>query len=239
MVAMLSLIFFPTLLYIRNQTEFSPTMILHKEIANDCCPSALCDRNGDMHVVWQSDRNGNWDIFYLHSENNLLDEEFVCLTDNQEDDLFPSLAEDEKGNIWVIWIRNGTDGSSICGKTIENQRDMEAENEIFIPSDNSERKSPCLISIDPTRMLLAWISKKNGNQEIEYTLTQGNQIGEKRPICITDNSKKVVLGKAENGKIFVLWDSMHMGENNLYLSFFDENGQYFLKQEMLKSSFKE
>lgn len=39
-------------------------MVLHKEIAEDFYPSALCDSRGNIHVVWQSDRNGNWDIYY-------------------------------------------------------------------------------------------------------------------------------------------------------------------------------
>lgn len=43
-------------MYIKNQTEFSPIMVLHKEIANDCYPSVLSDSNGNIHVVWQSER---------------------------------------------------------------------------------------------------------------------------------------------------------------------------------------
>lgn len=235
-ILVLSLLCSLTFIYIRNQTEFSSTMVLHKEIAGDCYPAALYDRNSNIHVVWQSDRNGNWDIFHMHSKSSLLGKEFVCITDNKEDDLFPSLAEDEKGNIWVVWIRNSTEGSSICGKVIESQEGINTEEKVFIgPDRNVDRKSPCLISIDSERMLLAWISKEDDDQEIEFVLIEEGHISDKEPICNTDNSKKVVFGKTEKGEIFALWDSMHMGENHLYLSFYDDNDKHFPSQETLKS----
>lgn len=232
----LSIICFLAFIYARNQTEFSSTMVLHKEIANDCYPSALCDTNGDIHIAWQSDRNGNWDIFYLHSNNGLLGKDFVCLTETNGDDCFPSLTEDEKGNIWVVWVRDDITGSSICGKIIGPGKELNTEEVTFISEEKKvNHKSPSLISIDSKKMLLAWISKKNGNQEIKYTLIHEKVSSEKKPICSTDNSKKAILGKTKNGKIYLLWDRMHMGESHLYLSFFNKEDQYFQECKILKS----
>jgi hypothetical protein len=231
----LSLFSFLNLAYIRNQTDFSPTMILHKEIADDCFPSALCDRKGNIHVVWQSDRNGNWDIFYLHSDNGLLGKEFVCVTESREDDLFPSLAEDEKGNILIVWIRNNAEGSSILCKVIGSENDTDNKEKILIPADGIDRRSPCLISIDQQNMLLAWISKKEKDQEIEYVILNEHSTGREKPVTRTENAKRVTSGKTMSGQIFLLWDSMHLGENHLYMSFFDERDLYFRKYRNLNS----
>lgn len=234
LVVFLSVFWILSFAYIENQAEFSPTMILHKEIADDCFPSALCDKKGNIHIVWQSDRNGNWDIFYLHSDNGLLEREFVCMTENGEDDLFPSLAEDEKGNILVVWIRNNSRGSSILCKVI-GKNDIEDRERILVSADGIDRKSPCLINIDKERMLLAWISKKEKSQEVEYAILHEYSILTKKPVAHTENAKRVTSGKTMSGQIFLLWDSMHMGESNLYLSFFDESDQYFPECSNLNS----
>ena len=50
LVVFLSVFWILSFAYIENQAEFSPTMILHKEIADDCFPSALCDKKGNIHI---------------------------------------------------------------------------------------------------------------------------------------------------------------------------------------------
>jgi hypothetical protein len=65
--------------YFQSQFDVSSTMVLYKEIAEDCYPSAICDTEDQIHVVWQSDRKGNWDIYYTPLES-YMQKQFISLT---------------------------------------------------------------------------------------------------------------------------------------------------------------
>ncbi|MGD2249212.1 MAG: sialidase family protein [Candidatus Methanofastidiosia archaeon] len=220
--------------YFQNQFDSSPTMVLYKEIAEDCYPSAICDREGTIHVVWQSNRKGNWDIYYTSLGASAHEKELAALTKAPEDESFPSVAEDEKGDIWAVWARSGPDGSSIWGKILETQKSSWSEKVELISTDGSKMKSPSLISIDSTRMLLVWISRKGETQEIRYSVHKNSE-NQMKLLFSTNNSRKVLLGKTKTGKIFALWDSMSMGKSYLHVSLFDEENETFTEHYLLTS----
>ena len=235
--------------YSQSQFDSSPTMVLYKEIAEDCYPSALCDEQDTIHIVWQSDRKGNWDIYYTSLENSMHRKEFTSLTDDSEDDLFPSIAKDGQGNMWVVWVRScvkesdsgkGLIQNSIHGKRLESQKTQNGVIE-FISKDNCEIKSPSLISIDSDSMLLAWILREGEKQEIRYVICDSanpSKIPSESWKTISSNisnSRRIVLGKTKTGEIFALWDSMTTEDSNLYYSLFDEENRSFMSYEELES----
>ena len=211
--------------YFQSQFDVSSTMVLYKEIAEDCYPSAICDTEDQIHVVWQSDRKGNWDIYYTHLES-YMQKQFISLTVCSQDEQFPSTAKDEKGNIWVVWITNESNGGSIRGKILQDNKLWSEEKKFVSADDECEKKSPCLISIGPDKMLIAWIEKGKKTQEIRYTICN-DSTGPSKLLSLTNNARKVILGETKTGKIFALWDSMSMGKSNLYFSLFDEEREIF------------
>ena len=230
--------------YIQGQFDYSPVMIAYKEIAEDCYPSAICDKEGRMHVVWQSDRKGNWDIYYTPLDDRIHKREFKSLTTDPNDDLYPSLAEDEKGNIWVLWVRNKSDensesgGNSIWYTILDSQTMIFNEEKPLVPLDNSEKKSPSLVSVDPNRMLAIWISEEEKIQEIKYFILQDNLSKETKTLSHNAvNVRKIILGKTKDGRIFALWNSMSSGNNCLYFSIFDEDREEFLTNRQLGNNF--
>lgn len=214
-----------TIVYIQSQFDDSPTMIAYKEIAEDCYPSAICDEEGRIHVVWQSDRKGNWDVYHTLLDDQIQRREFNILTTESRDDLFPSLSMDEKGNIWVVWIRTGSDetlkssGSSIWYRTFESQTSTWSK-ETHITTDDFEKKSPSLISVDSNRMLVAWISEED-IQKIKYSVLQDGHPEKIGEISDAINVRKITLGKTKDGKIFALWNSMSLEKNCLFFSFYE------------------
>lgn len=230
--------------YIQSQTDYSPVMIAYKEIAEDCYPSAICDKEGRIHVIWQSDRKGNWDIYSTPLDDRVQKRDFESLTANSNDDLFPSLAEDEKGNIWVIWVRNISDKHSEPGRSsiwygiLDSQTSTLNEEKLLVPADTSEKKSPSLISVDSNRMLAIWISEEEKTQEIKYSIFQDNLPKETKTLSHDAvNVRKIILGKTKDGRIFALWNSMSLEGNRLFFSVFDESGEKFLTDQPLGDEF--
>lgn len=219
--------------YFQSQFELSQTMVLCKEIAEDYFPSAICDKEGKIHIVWQSDKKGNWDIYYTCLGDQVHREEFISLTSDSSDEMSPWITEDEKGNIWAIWVSRDSDGNSICGKVLETQSSWSDEKEFISRNDNCEKKSPSLISLGSDKMLFAWISRKERDQEIRYAINNDSE-EQSKLLAITNNARRVVLGKTKTGKVFALWDSMTEGESYLYFSLFDEEDN-FTKHELLTS----
>jgi len=217
--------------YLQSQFVLSHTTVLYKEVAEDYYPFAICDREDKIHIAWQSDRRGNWDIYYTTLED-MNKRDFTSLTTSPEDERFPSIAEDEEGNIWVIWVESGTDGNSIKGKILGNQEWKETE---IVSNDDCEMKSPSLVDMDSARMLVAWISKKEKTQEIRYIIHNASE-KETKLLSPVNNPKRVVLGKTRKGEIFALWDSMSNGKSNLYFSIFDREKGIFVENKPLIST---
>ena len=224
--------------YIHAQFDLSPKMAVYKEIAEDCYPSTICDKEGNIHVVWMGDRKGNWDIYYTSFKDDQVSrKEFDNLTVDLNDEIFPSLAEDQNGDIWVAWIKFESSRSLICGKILKNQNNEWDKETVLVSSeDGCEKKSPCLTSIGSEKMLLCWLSKNETKQEIKYAIIQKNLIGQSKTLCTTYNAQKVFLGKTEEGRTFALWDSMSVGRNVIYFSIFEEHGEYFIAPQPLISS---
>jgi hypothetical protein len=227
------------IIYIKSQYEISPTLILHKEIAEDTYPNAICDGQGIIHLVWQSDRDGNWDIYHSTSESEFKKIEFTNLTKNNQDDLYPSLSLDYEGNIWLIWIKSTSEGNSICGSIINSNGTLSEQYEYILSDHTSDIKNPYLMSVDESRKLLIWISRSEEEQQIKYSIIENNQIKNIKLLCRTNNAKKVSLGTTQSGKIFAIWDNIHMGENDFHLSYFNEEDENFPKCIKIKSSTEE
>jgi len=234
-----------TIAHFQSQFDSSPPTALYKEIAEDYHPSAVCDREGAIHVVWQSDRGGNWDICHTLIEDRHK-KEFERLTTSPHDDMSPSLAEDERGNIWVVWVRSDSLRSSIYGRILDYQTSTWGEEKELRSINKKERKfenkkefvacelkSPSLISIDSENMLLAWISREGENYEIEYVVHGSPELSkiessETETLSLnSNNSLKVVLGKTDAGKIFALFDLMPTAKSEIYYSMFDEESRNF------------
>lgn len=221
--------------YFQSQFELSPAMVLYKEIAEDCYPSVTCDEEGKIHVVWQSDRKGNWDILYTCLSDQVHKKGFISLTTDSENEFSPSVAVDDKGHVWVVWVRSDKYGSRISGRILGNQESWNEVIDIISAEDDCEKKSPSLIYIGQNKMLLAWISRKGENQEIKYTIIHDGFNEKPKILALTNNSRKITFGKTETGKIFALWDSMSMGKSNLYISILNDEHDIFSENKPLIS----
>lgn len=148
--------------------------------------------------------------------------------------MFPSLVEDENGNIWVVWVRFSPDGTSIYRGVVTGQNEMLAE-ELVPFTDNCEKRSPSMISLDSERMLLVWISRKGKDQEIRHAIIRNNSVEGSNLIYRSVNAQRITLGKTNSGETFVLWDSAHEDRNNLFLCMFNKDDEFFHPSTLLES----
>ncbi len=70
-------------------------------------PDAACDRDGNLHVAWDSYINGNYDIYYRRIAADGTPAAVEQITKSPGFNAHPSLAIDGQGRPWLAWDMSG------------------------------------------------------------------------------------------------------------------------------------
>jgi len=122
-------------------------------------PDAAYDREGNLHVAWDSYQNGNYDIFYRRLAADGTPGAVEQITKSPGFDAHPSLAIDGQGRPWLAWDQSGANWGKDWNHEDQNRSTVlykDRSIKVIVKDGGVWKEAPDLAAAVPDRIKRYW-----------------------------------------------------------------------------------